>query len=128
MYSLSTRDNFFSSTEHVVGIGEVGIRWVRHGVEWADAKREFIEDVCIFCQIYRKTRGDTEIGVVFVFHQFSESLFLWCAVGLDKSEGPVRHISKILNVLAGFSEHLDSFHISQANDFPILGQFKRLHI
>jgi hypothetical protein len=76
VYSLSTGDDFFSSTEHVVGVGEVWIRWVGHGVEWADAKREFIEDVYFICQIYKKT-GEIQKSVwYFSFTSFPRA-FSW---------------------------------------------------
>src|SRR5579859_186064 len=43
--TLSAGDDFFAATKHVVRVGEFGIGWVGHGVEWTNFKGEFIEDV-----------------------------------------------------------------------------------
>jgi hypothetical protein len=45
MDSLSSRDDFFSSTEHIVRVRILWIRGVGHGIEWTDVKGEFVEDI-----------------------------------------------------------------------------------
>lgn len=60
--TLSTRQNFFASHEHVIRVGVFWVVWIRHGVKWANRQRKFIQHV--------------EVGVVLCLNQSTQQLLV----------------------------------------------------
>src|SRR6266496_4716605 len=87
--SLSSRNDLFTATEHIIRVGVFWIDGVRHGIKWANLKREFIEDICKVLGFLQTER--TKISVILFFDKFAQELLLWCTKQLDGVN--VRHTS-----------------------------------
>jgi len=45
VYTLSSAQDFFTSHEHIVGIGPFRVKRIRHSVKWSYSQRVFVQNV-----------------------------------------------------------------------------------